>query len=33
MMEKPKQIKITKGEARIKMEMPRQAVSLVQLTW
>jgi xylan 1,4-beta-xylosidase len=33
MMEKPKRIKITKGEARIKMEMPRQAVSLLLLTW
>jgi xylan 1,4-beta-xylosidase len=33
MMEKPKRIKIRKGEATIKLEMPRQAVSLLQLTW
>ena len=33
MLEKPKRIKIRKGEARIKMDMPRQAVSLVQLKW
>jgi xylan 1,4-beta-xylosidase len=33
MMEKPRRIKISKGETRINMEMPRQAVSLLQLTW
>src|SRR5687768_11667712 len=33
MLERPRRIKIRKGAARIEMEMPRQAVSLIQLTW
>ena len=33
MLEKPKKIKTKQGVARIKMMLPRQAVSLVQLKW
>ena len=33
MIEKPRQISITKGIAVVNMELPRQGVSLLQLTW
>jgi len=33
MLETPKQITISKGTALVEMELPRQGVSLLQLTW
>lgn len=33
MLESPKQITINKGTALVQMELPRQGVSLLQLTW